>query len=833
LVQLAAGATLSDTVDKPGKSVYLVRGELELMAGGRAVETLTPGSEMARFALSQVRAGQLSARAKTAIELLCVDEAAVSKLLICEPAPPAAGGAGGRVLKATSSRPDWLPRLWQSSLFQRVPAENFQRLFTLLEPIPVRAGDTVIRQGESGDYYYIVKEGRCEVVRHRAPGNPLIRLGELAEGDSFGEEALLSGAKRNASVRMLADGVLLRLTKDDFTSLIKAPMTSGVSMREAREKVAQGAVWLDVRLGDEHRNNGLPGSLNLPLSEVRARAQSLEPKRTYIVYSNSGIRSAAAAFLLNERGFVSHVLESGLGAYAQPTSPPEPQATTPVVHDKRGSDGQSTTGHLRAALARADAELESAFRQKAEATIARQFWSKGAPSIGDHDRTSQIGEATVARLQERQKMHSLQSTSASQALARAKRRKLELEMALRAAEAETARERAKAEAACAQLREQAEARLAAEGKRLEAQYESATEQMERLKSARREAEARLQEERNRLEAEFDQAQQRLQADTERVQQKIDEAQQQAQAVVNQIRADESAAEQRLRAETETRLRGERERLEAELASNVTQLQKAEQALADAEAKKRAAEQEAKRVAAEIKAAEAKRKAETEAKRAKERKRLDQLAAAADQRLQQALQRKRECEDTNQPTGAMAGTRARTRGDEVETPQSGGADAHEEVDAARKARNEAELAKYALEEQMVRQQVAEDELRMQLYEETEEWLRKERTDQPDEHSAEDLLKAMGDTKILMAMRESQDKAEDDMMADVLGQLGSKESPGLEAPSERAYAAEKEALARSAERDVAVKREKAKAALERARAQIAQLQEKMRKVGNEAS
>jgi CRP-like cAMP-binding protein len=48
-----------------------------------------------------------------------------------------------------------------------------------------------------------------------------IPLAELGLGNTFGEEALISEDKRNATVRMLTDGALMRLKKADFLELMK------------------------------------------------------------------------------------------------------------------------------------------------------------------------------------------------------------------------------------------------------------------------------------------------------------------------------------------------------------------------------------------------------------------------------------------------------------------------------------------------------------------------------------------------------------------------------------------------------------------------------------
>ena len=92
-----------------------------------------------------------------------------------------------------------------------------------MQEMPARSGDTIIKQGDDGDYYYIIRNGTCKVTRTSKTGSE-ITLAQLSDGDAFGEEALLSEAKRNASIIMTTDGMLMRLSKQDFNELLKAPM---------------------------------------------------------------------------------------------------------------------------------------------------------------------------------------------------------------------------------------------------------------------------------------------------------------------------------------------------------------------------------------------------------------------------------------------------------------------------------------------------------------------------------------------------------------------------------------------------------------------------------
>jgi rhodanese-related sulfurtransferase len=137
-------------------------------------------------------------------------------------------------------------------------------------------------------------------------------LAELKSDDAFGEEALVSEAKRNATVVALGDGQLLRLDKQQFNDLLREPLLKRVRYDEAAERVRRGALWLDVRYPSEYQYDKLPGAINVPLAEVRNMFAVLDRSREYVAYCQSGRRSAAAAFLFAQRGFKVWLLEGGL-----------------------------------------------------------------------------------------------------------------------------------------------------------------------------------------------------------------------------------------------------------------------------------------------------------------------------------------------------------------------------------------------------------------------------------------------------------------------------------------------------------------------------------------
>ena len=109
----------------------------------------------------------------------------------------------------------------------------------------------------------------------------------------------------------LTDGLLMRLSKADFDALLKAPLLHEVDFAVASQRARDGARWLDVRLESEHNNAAIPGSLNIPLYLLRLRLRELDPAQTYMLYCDSGRRSAAAAYLLSEAGFDILLLSGG------------------------------------------------------------------------------------------------------------------------------------------------------------------------------------------------------------------------------------------------------------------------------------------------------------------------------------------------------------------------------------------------------------------------------------------------------------------------------------------------------------------------------------------
>lgn len=213
-------------------------------------------------------------------------------------------------IPASDEDRSWIRKMRHIMAFKNMPPANIKSLLEKMETILVKKDDVVVSQGTEGDYYYVLTEGEAVVTR-------VVELATLSPGASFGEEALVSEAQRNASVTMKTDGMLMRLSKDNFNSLLKDPLLERVSPDDARQQVNKGAVWLDVRHAKEFSHARLPKALNIPLHEIRLRLNELDKDKNYICYCSTGRRSSAAAFLLVQNGYKASVLNGGIKVMAQ------------------------------------------------------------------------------------------------------------------------------------------------------------------------------------------------------------------------------------------------------------------------------------------------------------------------------------------------------------------------------------------------------------------------------------------------------------------------------------------------------------------------------------
>ncbi len=221
----------------------------------------------------------------------------------------------------------------QSELFERLPATNIQKVFGRMERINVAADEVVVEQGGPGDSYFVVERGYCEVSRE-IDGGKEIHLADLGAGDAFGETAIIANETRNASVTMLSDGTLMRLSREDFDELIRDPLLQAVSAKTAIARIDGGGQWLDIRYPEEYAKDLLRRARNVPFNVLRLQAARLDKATKYIVCCEDPKQSAVGAFLLIERGLNADYLDEPISEMVAE----HPSALAPASNDSPDSD---------------------------------------------------------------------------------------------------------------------------------------------------------------------------------------------------------------------------------------------------------------------------------------------------------------------------------------------------------------------------------------------------------------------------------------------------------------------------------------------------------------
>jgi len=313
VVHFPAGEVIFRKGDEDNNTIYLLKGEVDLDQGDGNCQRIGAGGVESWHPLDHVQPRRSTATAVTDVSVVRFDSSGLDAILAWDQS------AGYVILDINSNAAyqddrHWMIRLLKSKLFYKIPPGNILEIFRRLKPLRFKAGQAVITQGDDADCCYIIKQGLCEVLIKAEGATDATPVALLEQGQWFGEDALLSGKPRNASIIMTTDGELMRLDRKDFDELLREPVVQTLSAPDARELLKQGARWLDVRTPDEFEQSRLTSALNMPLNVLRLKARLLDASKTYIACCDTGRRSASAAFLLNSAGIDVRVLDGGLSA---------------------------------------------------------------------------------------------------------------------------------------------------------------------------------------------------------------------------------------------------------------------------------------------------------------------------------------------------------------------------------------------------------------------------------------------------------------------------------------------------------------------------------------
>lgn len=384
------GEKLFNEGDVDNLNIYLLSGRIGLFSGNDQVDLVESSSATARFPIAHQLPRQFTAKSLAKSEVVRIDSRMLSEAL----AQNESADYQVEDELAEEEDADWMTQLLQSRVMQNIPAANLQGVMMRMHEFPVKADDYVIREGEEGDYYYLLHRGHAVVLKTDENGEET-ELNRFAPGAAFGEDALLSNSPRSSSVKMLSDGVLLKLAKDDFIELVKHPLSDTVSYEKACALVEDGGLWLDVRDSEAFEKAHLPGAINMPYSTLRFQLPSLHSEIHYVVYSQTGTRSIASAFLFMENGLNASILEGGFDGVQQ-ADEQAPNEEPASVDEAQFESSTETAAETSAPAAETPSADESELRQEIESLKLQLEEAK--TQAGSGDGTVESGNADIEQL---------------------------------------------------------------------------------------------------------------------------------------------------------------------------------------------------------------------------------------------------------------------------------------------------------------------------------------------------------------------------------------------------------------------------------------------------
>src|SRR5215471_1999919 len=114
-------------------------------------------------------------------------------------------------------------------LFASLDDHAAAELRNLLRTLDPQGGTTLFSAGDAGDAMYLIESGRVQISVTDEDKRQIV-LAELAQGDFFGEMAIIDGKNRSASATVLEDARLAVLSRENFLAFIRNNPTVALEM---------------------------------------------------------------------------------------------------------------------------------------------------------------------------------------------------------------------------------------------------------------------------------------------------------------------------------------------------------------------------------------------------------------------------------------------------------------------------------------------------------------------------------------------------------------------------------------------------------------------------
>ncbi len=286
---------------RPGRrltgSYYLLHGRLQLNGPNQELDATQPHAQRAFYP------GVAAIKSLSPVQVIQVDTGPIEFLW--------QSLSGGVEYQHRVEDEVWLSRFLNSPMLCPLNREQWQGLLRGSRIHSVARSQAVVSQGEPGDDFYVIKRGSAKVLRgHKV-------LAHLSPGDFFGEDALITGAPRNATEVMNCAGEVLRLGKREFLTYLMAQLlvaSEAEATAQSRSRLPEVQLSLSPTSGLTITSR----TLYVPLTQFRDIARRLAPKRMYVITGGSVDEQALALLLLSQQGLRGRFARSFTQDLAQP-----------------------------------------------------------------------------------------------------------------------------------------------------------------------------------------------------------------------------------------------------------------------------------------------------------------------------------------------------------------------------------------------------------------------------------------------------------------------------------------------------------------------------------
>lgn len=168
-----------------GDQLYVsAEGEYDVIKGGKCIKTFGPGVVFGELAILYKAKRFASIKVTTDAFVWALDRKIFQKIMM---------------KTGNQEREQNIRFLSSVKVLKGLPDEILHQIADLLKREFYATGSTIIRQGDQGDKFYIIRGG-CVTVTKRSNTGEVRIVGMLKRGDYFGEQALINKARRLASI---------------------------------------------------------------------------------------------------------------------------------------------------------------------------------------------------------------------------------------------------------------------------------------------------------------------------------------------------------------------------------------------------------------------------------------------------------------------------------------------------------------------------------------------------------------------------------------------------------------------------------------------------------